>query len=73
MSGTGHARNLTNFWVNDKERTASWGGDTRIGQIRLYEHLRRESRTGRHLVLIVIPSAMARATRRPAGRKVSDA
>ncbi|MFF0035889.1 hypothetical protein ACFYRG_06620 [Streptomyces mirabilis] len=40
---------LTNFWVNDKAGTTSWGGDSRTGQMRLYEYLRRDSRTTRHL------------------------
>ncbi|SNX66210.1 hypothetical protein SAMN06272735_8056 [Streptomyces sp. TLI_55] len=34
---------LTDFW-DDKEGTAAWGGDTRTGQMRLYEYLRLQSR-----------------------------
>ncbi|WP_424894331.1 lonely Cys domain-containing protein [Streptomyces sp. SAI-124] len=33
---------LTDFW-NDREGVATWGGDTRIGQMRLYEYLNRQS------------------------------
>ncbi|MFF2131176.1 hypothetical protein ACFVW1_38625 [Streptomyces olivochromogenes] len=40
---------LTNFWVNDKAGTTSWGGDSRTGQMRLYEYLRHDSRATRHL------------------------
>ncbi|MEU8588767.1 hypothetical protein AB0C59_17470 [Streptomyces sp. NPDC048664] len=40
---------LTGFWDKDKDGTASWGGGSRIGQMRLYEHLRLGSRSTRHL------------------------
>ncbi|MFE3032383.1 hypothetical protein ACFXKY_12100 [Streptomyces canus] len=33
---------LTDFW-NDREGVATWGGDTRTGQMRLYEYLNRQS------------------------------
>ncbi|KUN29802.1 hypothetical protein AQJ23_03390 [Streptomyces antibioticus] len=33
---------LTDFW-DDKDGTAAWGGDTRLGQMRLYEYLNRQS------------------------------
>ncbi|NNN35643.1 hypothetical protein HLK59_35825 [Streptomyces sp. S3(2020)] len=40
---------LTDFW-NDREGTATWGGDTRTGQMRLYEYLNRQSNGSlRHL------------------------
>ncbi|MFE6554325.1 hypothetical protein ACFVHS_38950 [Streptomyces sp. NPDC057746] len=41
---------LTGFWAKGEasERQA-WGGHTRIGQMRLYEYLRRGSRSTRHL------------------------
>ncbi|MFJ1967631.1 hypothetical protein ACIO93_03080 [Streptomyces sp. NPDC087903] len=34
---------LTDFWT-DKEGVAAWGGDSRIGQMRLYEYLDRRSK-----------------------------
>ncbi|MEU6353680.1 hypothetical protein ABZ896_30860 [Streptomyces sp. NPDC047072] len=33
---------LTDFW-NDRAGVATWGGDTRTGQMRLYEYLNRQS------------------------------
>ncbi|MFG2193208.1 hypothetical protein ACGFNH_11915, partial [Streptomyces sp. NPDC048639] len=40
---------LTDFW-NDKDGVRTWGGDTRIGQMKLYEYLRRQSEGGvKHL------------------------
>ncbi|MFE4816994.1 hypothetical protein ACFRFU_11275 [Streptomyces sp. NPDC056704] len=33
---------LTDFW-DDKDGVATWGGDTRTGQMRLYEYLQRKS------------------------------
>ncbi|MFI0508393.1 hypothetical protein ACH3Y9_04920 [Streptomyces sp. WSLK1-5] len=33
---------LTDFW-NDRKGVATWGGDTRTGQMRLYEYLHRQS------------------------------
>ncbi|WP_028810022.1 hypothetical protein [Streptomyces sp. 351MFTsu5.1] len=40
---------LTDFW-NDRDGVATWGGDTRTGQMRLYEYLNRQSEGGlKHL------------------------
>ncbi|MEU6341906.1 toxin glutamine deamidase domain-containing protein [Streptomyces sp. NPDC046977] len=44
--------NLTHFWDTDaagKAALTSWGGNTRIGQMKLYEHLRMNSGSLRHL------------------------
>ncbi|MEV5244686.1 toxin glutamine deamidase domain-containing protein [Streptomyces werraensis] len=43
---------LTHFWDTDaagKAALKSWGGDSRIGQMKLYEYLRRASASVRHL------------------------
>ncbi|MGW4939743.1 hypothetical protein ACWEQH_43390 [Streptomyces sp. NPDC004166] len=41
---------LTAFWAKgEASERAAWGGHTRIGQMRLYEYLRRSSRSTRHL------------------------
>ncbi|MFJ5725158.1 hypothetical protein [Streptomyces sp. NPDC093149] len=41
--------NLTHFWEDASASHAAWGGDTRIGQMRLYEYLHRNSAPLRHL------------------------
>ncbi|MER7178409.1 hypothetical protein ABT404_02745 [Streptomyces hyaluromycini] len=43
---------LTHFWETDdagKQALKSWGGDSRIGQMKLYEYLRQNSGELRHL------------------------
>ncbi|MBY8882307.1 scabin-related ADP-ribosyltransferase [Actinacidiphila acidipaludis] len=42
---------LTNFWEPDRHGATigTWGGDSRIGQMRLYEYLRLNSASVRHL------------------------
>ncbi|ALV31356.1 hypothetical protein [Streptomyces sp. CdTB01] len=39
--GTEHIHNLTGFWRSPTPRLEAWGGDTRTGQFRLYDHLAR--------------------------------
>ena len=43
----GHARaplfNVTQFWTEDSPALRAWGGNTRTGQFRLYDYLKRRS------------------------------
>lgn len=38
---TQHIHNLTGFWRRPESGLSTWGGDTRTGQFRLYDHLDR--------------------------------
>ncbi|MFC4034388.1 hypothetical protein ACFO3J_23335 [Streptomyces polygonati] len=50
LSGQGlDVHDLTDFWNDDPQGIATWGGDTRIGQLRLYEYLHAASGDLRHL------------------------
>lgn len=41
--------NVTQFWTLDSSSVASWGGDTRTGQFRLYDYLNRHAKSLTHI------------------------
>ncbi|MFJ9900775.1 hypothetical protein ACIQPR_46375 [Streptomyces sp. NPDC091280] len=47
--GTEHIHDLTGFWRGSDTGLSSWGGDTRTGQFRLYDHLNRRHGGVQHI------------------------
>ncbi|MGW3121591.1 WXG100-like domain-containing protein [Streptomyces sp. NPDC001107] len=47
--GNDNIHNLTAFWRGPKDELGTWGGDTRTGQFKLYDHLDRQHGGVQHI------------------------
>lgn len=47
--GAGKVFNLTEFWTEDSDSLRAWGGNTRLGQLKLFDFLHRNFQESKHL------------------------